>query len=132
MDSFSYYEGTTEHFAAFMEVSPRPATPDEALLYDGNLTIYEVEVDEDQKLKAVHSQLVEGGDEYITVEMRNKGRLVFSQSLSCVRYFVDKMDSGEVFLVISEGSTNLHIHKNPWRLHVDNSTYHPDAYLNDY
>ena len=61
------------------------------------------------------------------MEMFNQGRLVFSQSLSCVSIIVDKMDSGEVFLVLREGSTNLYIHKNPWRLSVDDSSYDQDT-----
>ena len=78
-------------------------------------------------LTAVHHQLEEGGDEDVRVTLVNKGHVVFSQSLWCVTYIVDKMDSGEVFLVLYEGSTNLHIHKNPWRLYVTNSTYYEDT-----
>ena len=126
MDGFSYYEGTTDDFATFLGVTPRPATPDEAEQYEGIVSVYEVLIDQDQKLTAFHSQLVEGGDEYVTVEMFNQGRMVFRQSLSCVSYFVDKLSSGEVFLVLREGSTNLRIYKNPWRLSVKNSDYYKD------
>ena len=132
MDHFSYYVGGPDAFAQFMEVTPRPATPDEAMLYEGIVNVYEVEVDQDQTLRAFHSQLVEGGDEYITVEMFIKGRLVFSQSLDCFRIFVDKSDTGEVFLVLREGSINLYIHKNPWRVSMDQSSYYKDPFDDDY
>lgn len=131
MDSFSYYIGQTDDFVNFLGVAPRPPTPDEASFYEGIVNVYEVEIDQDQKLRAYHSQLVEGGDEYITVELLNKGRRVFSQSLDCVTYVVDKLPNGEVFLVLCEGSTNLRIHKNPWRLSVDHSSYYQNTSEND-
>lgn len=76
---------------------------------------------------ALHHQLVEGGDEDIRVQMFNKGRLVFSQSLDCVSIIVDKLGNSEVFLVLREGSTNLYIYNNPWRLSVDDSNYYKDT-----
>lgn len=127
MDNFSYYVGLTDDFVTFLGVTPRPATPDEARGYDGIINVYEVKIDEDQMLKAIHHQLVEGGDEDISVEMLNKGRVIFSQSMNCVQIIVDKMDSGKAFLVLREGSTNLYIHKDPWSLSVDNSNFYEDT-----
>lgn len=76
MENVSYYVGMTDDFVTFLGVTPRPATPDEAFGYEGIANVYEVEIDEDQKLKALHHQLVEGGDKEINVQMFNKGRLV--------------------------------------------------------
>ena len=60
------------------------------------------------------------------------GKAIFSQNLRCASIFVDKMRSGEVFLVLCQGSTNLHIHKNPWRLSVENSNYYQNTSDSDY
>lgn len=118
MDTFSHYRGTTQDFTDYMAVTPRPARIEEDP--QGKARVYEIQIDRDLQLKALHTQLQEGGDEDISVEMLYKGRQIFSQRLKCVQIILDRQDNS-TFMVLHVGSTNLHIHKNPWRLHVTHS-----------
>ena len=132
MDTFSHYVGVSRDFVEFMGVAPRPGTLDEASGYNGNVDVYEVEIDRALKLKAVHAERQKDGDSDINVDLLYNGKAIFSQNLRCASIFVDKMRSGEVFLVLCQGSTNLHIHKNPWRLSVENSNYYQNTSDSDY
>ena len=125
MDKFSHYQGTSEDLIRFLAVPPKPEVQ-----YGKEVNVYEIQAESDLLIQVVHTPDEDGGDEDVSVTMLLKDRRIFSQSLSCVKIFVDR--KSEPFLVLVEGTTNLHLHKDPWRLYVTNSDYYQHTTSNDW